>query len=216
MINKLYELFRKLYIKKSESGQYSGGYWPNLVREYAAKQASGVKGSIVELGCGEGLFLKEISRSNPEAEIVGVDSWEEILKKAKARLVNEKNIKLINADAVKDDLGKEKYDFCFCLNIVINLRSKEEVSELMLQAFRILKNSGKFVFDIRNSSNLLVRLKYRYVKLYDPGIKVPVNSYSESEIDGMLLSAGFNRIAKKYQGFPCNRHSPVIIYQAEK
>lgn len=217
MLDRIYfRIVRKLITKKQEQNRYSGGFWPRLVRETSAEIIKSNNARIVELGCGEGLFLELLSKNNPEAEIYGVDMWENILSEAKERLKNFKNVKLIHSDARFTELKQKFFDYCFCLNTILNLESINDVELLFLEIKRILKSSGIFIFDIRNSINPIIRLQYRFVKFYDRDISVPVNAYTMDTMTKLLKKTGFKINEKKFIGFPRNKFAPAILFIAEK
>lgn len=211
-----YKVIRKLLTVKEEQNSYSGGYFPRLVRTYAAMIVKNFQGRIVELGCGEGLFLEKIAINNPEAKIYGVDQWKEILIDAKKRLEKFNNILLINADAKDTKLQENFFDYCFCLNTIYNFCSKIEIKNLLIETRRILKRGGMFVFDIRNSANPLIQLKYKLIKLYEPKILTPVRAYGINFIERILTETGFKLVKKIFIGIPKNKYSPVVLFIAVK
>ena len=90
MFEKIYYLFHRLLSKPDERGEYSGGYWQDMVRGKTLLLCRGLKGKVLEVGCGEGLFLVQLVRQNPDLGIWGIDNSDERLSQAKARL-SEKN-----------------------------------------------------------------------------------------------------------------------------
>lgn len=65
MIAKLYNWFHRFASVPSERGEYSSGYWSELVRRQVTEMSSLDKGRYLEIGCGEGLFLKQFAQKNP-------------------------------------------------------------------------------------------------------------------------------------------------------
>jgi len=216
MLEKIYyRIIRKLITKKTEQNQYSGGLWPRLVRETASKIVTDTTAKLIELGCGEGLFLELLAKKNPKAEIYGVDIWKDILKQAKNRLEGLQ-IKLILSDAKLTKLKNSYFDCCFCINTILNLNSIQDIELLFLEVKRILKQDGLFIFDIRNSMNPFINLQYKFVKFYDKGITVPVKAYTTNLIEELLVKNGFIVESKKFIGFPNNCFAPVILFIVKK
>lgn len=217
MLSKMYYgLIRKAITQEPEQNQYSGGLWPRLVREAALKALANATGRIVELGCGEGMLLEKIARDNPAAEICGIDSWPDIIEKARLRLAEHKNITLLYANALKTCLEGASFDHCVCVNTVQNLISLDEVRRLIQEARRVLKPGGAFIFDSRNALSPIIALQYRFVGWYDPGISVPLKAYRAVVIEQLLTDNGFRVKDKRFLGFPANKFAPAILFVAEK
>jgi ubiquinone/menaquinone biosynthesis C-methylase UbiE len=170
----------------------------------------GYGGRIAELGCGEGIFLEKALRNNPSATIYGIDSWDDILQKAKTRLNNAPNAVFIHSDARSSGVENSFLDYIFCLNTIYNLASIEDIKSLFTEVKRILKPGGRFIFDIRNSLNPIM------VKFYDPGITVPLRAYRIGYIEQILNDSGFKTIDKIKIGAPKNMFAPAVIFVAEK
>jgi ubiquinone/menaquinone biosynthesis C-methylase UbiE len=211
-----YKFIRKIITRKDEQNQYSGGFWPRLIRDTAADMLKGYTGRIAELGCGEGIFLEKALRNNPSATIYGIDSWDEILQKAKARLNNAPNAVFIHSDARSSGVENSFLDYVFCLNTIYNLNSVEDIKSLFTEVKRILKPGGRFIFDIRNSLNPIIALQYKFVKFYDPGITVPLRAYRIGYIEQILNDSGFKTVDKVKIGAPKNMFVPAVIFVAEK
>ncbi len=63
----------------------------------------------LDVGCGTGLFSTIMAKQ--VANVVAVDLSPEMTKLAKLRLKAEKNVVVINADALSDELGGRTFDF---------------------------------------------------------------------------------------------------------
>src|SRR3989338_133209 len=100
-LEKTYLVFHRLFSKPQERGESSAGYWQDKIRSYVIAIATHYKGRIVEVGCGEGLFLSQFLRVNPHADAYGVDTCNLSLRKAKERIAKEglNAVKLMNAHA---------------------------------------------------------------------------------------------------------------------
>jgi ubiquinone/menaquinone biosynthesis C-methylase UbiE len=217
MLDRLYyRVIRRLITRKEEQNQYSGGLWPRLVREAALTTVAGSSGNLVELGCGEGLFLEKLALNNPAANILGVDAWPDVLEHARARLKPYPRVTLAVQNATQLSLEDDSFDHCFCLNTVLNLPSEQEMRALFRQARRILKTDGSFTFDIRNALSPVIQLQYRLVRLYDTGIQVPLHSYTPRFVEKLLVENGFAVQSRKPVGLPTLLLAPAILYTAVK
>jgi ubiquinone/menaquinone biosynthesis C-methylase UbiE len=201
---------RKLVTKREEVGEYSSGYWPNKIREKVLKIIS-KKGKILEVGCGEGLFLDVLSKVSPDLEIVGVDNWDEILNKTKERLKERKNVSLIKADGTNLPFEDNTFDTVVCVNVLLNISDFETVSRILKEMLRVCKLDGKIFFDIRNKRSPIFKIQYKFVKYYDPDIKVPLNTYNIEDFNEIVNIKNLH-----YIGFPKNKFAPIIIVEAMK
>ncbi len=68
--------------------------------------------SVLEIGCGTGLILKELVQKRPAADIMGVDLTEAMLSIASERLQSFPNISLSLQNVTQIDLDKQ-YDLAF-------------------------------------------------------------------------------------------------------
>lgn len=211
-----YRVIRPLITKRSEHNEYSGGLWPRLVREKAGTMLTGSRGRVVELGCGEGLFLDLLARRNPEAELYGIDTRPQVIEQARNRLSAYGRVTLLTENALTTSLEPDSCDVCFCMNTVLNLSGEHAVRLLFAEARRILRPGGVFIFDTRNALNPLIALQYRFVRWYDPGITVPVTAYRPGMITRLLGETGFLVTAQRAAGFPGGVFAPAIIFETKK
>jgi len=217
MLDKIYyRIIRKLITRKDEQNQYSGGLWPRLVREKAAVVCAGETGRIAELGCGEGLFLAKLAETNPRAEIYGIDLSEDLLNQGRARLTGRLNIHLSQGNALKTGFADGYLACCFCINVIINLARLSDVEQLFAEAHRVLKPGGRFVFDVRNSFSPIIQMQYRFARLYDTGLRVPLKTYTRFTMEKLLAKYGFRLAEREYLGFPKTFLAPVVFFVAEK
>jgi len=217
MLDKIYyRLVRRQITAKDEQNQYSGGWWPRLVREAAAGLYAGETGRMVELGCGEGLFLAKLATANPRADLYGLDLSEDLLEQAKTRLTGHLNMHLSPGNALRTDFPDAFFDHCFCLNVIINLPGLSSVEQLFSEVHRILKPGGTFIFDFRNALSPIIQLQYRLARFYDTGLSVPLRAY---------LPRTASRIARRHDlepksriplGIPKNLFAPAMLFVVEK
>jgi ubiquinone/menaquinone biosynthesis C-methylase UbiE len=180
-------LLRKIIEKKEEREDPSGGFLPYRVR---LKTASLIdeSGSLLDIGCGEGLFLVKVQNLRHK-HLYGIDPWEEVLKKAKERVTAS----FFRGDGYRLPFKDESFDEITILNLFYNLPDLSKMLSLMSEALRVCRKGGKIIFDYRNRRNPLIWLGYRTVKVHDPDIKIPVNAYTRSEIRSFLRSSGIER-----------------------
>jgi len=210
---------RKKTSDSEEFGSYSAGYWPSIVRKTAAGMVPGWEGiKILDVGCGEGLFLSELACRMPEAEIQGVDSWDGILRQARQKVEKMKftNVNLKNAKATELPFSDGCFDAIVCINTIFNMKDWDEVRNSMSEMVRVCKNHGRIIIDIRNKLNPVLWLKYRFAKYYDSTLVVPLKTYSPGRVAGLLRKMNCTVIRKRGIGFFCWLFAPIILFEVKK
>ncbi len=219
MIKKVYYWLHKKMSRPEERGEYSSGRWQDMVRTKVVELAGNRGKDILEVGCGEGLFLCKISQKNPELKIFGLDNWGEIIFKADKRIQdnNLQNISLIQGDASSLPFKNESFDTVVCINVFFNLPSEEVFRAGFKEIARVCKSKGSLIFDIRNAANPLLYFKYKFAKYYDETVKnLPLRTYKLSKIKACLKENNFKPVNKINIGFPNNNFAPIMILEAEK
>ena len=205
--------------KPEERGEYSSGHWQQMVRAEALELCTCDEGNVLEVGCGEGLFLAKLAKEKRDLDIYGVDIWKDILDKARNRLEenNIRNVKLHHCDASSLVCENNFFDVVVCINVFFNLPSKEIFCKSLQEISRVCKSGGKVIFDIRNSMNSFVWIKYKLAKYYDETVKDhPLKTYRLKKVISLLKQHNLEVINKRYVGFPCGAFAPVIIIEARK
>jgi ubiquinone/menaquinone biosynthesis C-methylase UbiE len=218
-IAKIYAFIHRLFARPEERGEYSSGYWQDMVRQKTLAVCRGLSGKLLEVGCGEGLFLAQLSGQNPNLEIWGVDCDAIILEKARKRFQerNLKNINLSPQDGVSLSFSNEYFDVVVCINVFLDLGSKEIIKNVLREIARVCKRGATVIVDFRNSANPLIPLKYKFAPLYDPTIKhLLLKAYRLEEMRLILEEVGLLITNTVYAGFPIKRIAPVIILKTEK
>ncbi len=219
MCNRIYNWLHRCTSRKDELGEYSAGYWQDKIRKTALSLCGRASAKILEVGCGEGLFLIQLAKNNPRSEIWGVDNSAERLQRAEARIKahNISTIRLSLQEATGLSFDDESFDIIVCINVFFNMGSIDQVRNTLNQMKRICKKSGTMVFDFRNSHNPLLAVKYRLARYYDSSVKdLPLRTYSRQEVESLLEGAGLKILSRTPVGFFLTRYAPIIIIEAQK
>jgi len=204
-----------------EYGQPSAGFWQNQIRKESSEMCRDAKGKLLEIGCGEGLFLALLAKKNKDLELYGVDKEKRAIASAE-KFLKEKScgrITLCETQAARLPYEDSFFDNVACVNILYNLPTPQEVEEMLQEAERVLKSGGSIFFDFKNSRNPLVRFKYRWAKYYDATIAeqhLPLTTLDPVFVSSMLLRLGFLTVREKNFGFPWDLWAPIVIIQAQK
>ncbi|MEO0293841.1 MAG: class I SAM-dependent methyltransferase [candidate division WOR-3 bacterium] len=178
---KFYELIGKYYPEeKINYSKPNSRIREKLIKEYLKRE----KGLIIDIGCGEGRYLKE--------NIIGADISIEKLKKAKKK----RNLSLlINLDIEGELCFRDNsFDFVLFSEVLEHLRFPEKA---LKNIFNILKPSGKLLLTVPH--RLRRAIEYEDIKpLREYGIKEGTygnkyihRNFSKEEIASLLKKTGF-------------------------
>ena len=211
-MKRLGDLHRKMVSRKDEKGEYSAGYWPVKVRNKLLELIPDY-GSFLEVGCGEGLFLSDLRKYKPNLNLTGIDLWEEILNKAKIRFSNDPGVKLVLGKGEKLPFPDNTFDSVAAVNLLINIKDKTVADNIVSELIRVVKPSGKILFDLRNKRSPFLKVQYGLAKFYDTEIKVPLVTYKAEDFDSVL---GYNEKKVYTCGFPKGRYAPIVVVEVMK
>jgi ubiquinone/menaquinone biosynthesis C-methylase UbiE len=215
---KIFSAVRGAMMRKNERGLPTADHLRLKVRKTTRKLIRSRKGYLIDIGCGEG-YLLEGMLGEGELRAVLFDNEIKMLaqvKEAYSSLLHTKAFPVLG-EAQSLPFKNSVIDIAVCLNTFYNLPSKAEVSRAIMQIFRILKPGGKFIFDVRNRTNPLVKWAYQQVRKYDPSIKdLPLNAYTYAEIEAILENAGLKMDKCHQLYFPSKYLSPIFILETIK
>ena len=135
--------------------------------------------SVIDLACGQGIFERQL---DPRTEYVGLDISRSLIDEAKKRSQNE-NHQFLVADISKN-LPITKNDFDLA-TIILALQNIKNIDGVIANAFKCLKQNGKFliilnhpVFRIPRQSAWGVdernKIQYRRIDRYMNSLEIPI------------------------------------------
>ncbi len=124
-------------------------------RLIAADICRNLKGSLLEVGCGNGLFLKLLGKRRG---VVGVDYSSKMLSCAKKRL--DSSVRLVEGSAQNLPFSNSEFDIVVCVNVLHNLPSLNADDSVFKEISRVLVCGGLFLFDFRNVKNPFIGIGY--------------------------------------------------------
>lgn len=219
MIQKFYKWFHAAISQPEEAGEYSAGYWQDKVRRAALGACIDKSGKLLEVGCGEGLFLKRLGMAKPGIQIWGIDRRDYRLKKAEVKLSENGlcAIKLEHGDALSLPFAGSFFDTVVCVNVFFNMASIDIIKMALREMGRVCAIGGSLIFDYRNGLNWLLRLKYNFAHYYDPSVKdEPFTTCRPDEIEPFLKEMGFEIKHRFSVCFPRGKFTPIILLEAVK
>lgn len=225
MIYRFYEWVHDRFSRSGEKGEYSAGAWQDMVRRQALNFCEGVKGRVLEVGCGEGLFLAQLAKISPSLELYGVDNDLARIKRSEKRFADGGlgMPHLAFEEAPELSFKDGYFDAVVCINTFFNMPSVKIVKETLEQMCRVSKDGGMIIFDYRNARNKLLVMKYRLARYYDRTVKgLPLQTFDPDLIDGMLAGTGFRIKRTAYVPSIFSKNSflrsiaPIVVIEAEK
>ena len=215
MLGRIYYWMHRFFSKPQERGEYSAGVWQDRIRS-ASLQLCGWEGNILEVGCGEGLFLGQLNLARERLQLWGVDNSSVRIERTRKRLEGKK-IHLSVEDATKLSFEDGFFDKVVCINVFFNMPGIDTVRKTVLEMKRVAKNDARLIFDFRNADNPLLALKYSLAPLYDPTVKtLPLKTYSLAQIRSLLDSTGLEIVSLDHFGALFKIWAPIILVEAKK
>ncbi len=138
--NKLAEKYDHLWVQK---------YSLTPTREQVLRRLDGrMPGSLIDIGCGTGQLLSQISLLHPGALLTGIDKAQEMI-----RICRDKKIpaNFICGDISQLETMTEKHDAAICCH---SFPYYEHKSEVVKQVHEMLNDNGRAIF-VQASQNSL-------------------------------------------------------------
>jgi SAM-dependent methyltransferase len=131
------------YIHDVGYGDFAHDSAPGLLT--ILRQTGREKGLVVDLGCGSGIWAKELTQAG--YDVLGIDISEAMLDLArkKAPKASFQNASLVRVELPKCDAVTSIGE---CLNYQFDEHSKTELKELFRRIYNSLRPNGIFIFDI--------------------------------------------------------------------
>jgi SAM-dependent methyltransferase len=217
MIKRFYRWLLQKTARPEDRGGISAGYWQGRIRDITLDLCAGMSGSVLDVGCGEGLLLNKLLKANPGVKGFGIDISYSQVRDAEKKLAATACGKagLAQANAISLPFGAGTFDRVAALNLMICMPTDVETDELIKEVSRVCKEGGRIVFDARNVLSPIVYIKYKLAPLYDSTAGA-LRTYYPDRLEEKLIANGLIVTKKFFLGFPKGRFAPVIIFEAEK
>jgi ubiquinone/menaquinone biosynthesis C-methylase UbiE len=138
---------------------------------------------VLDVGCGTGALLDQLSRSYPQARLTGVDPVPEMLAVARTRL--SADVDLREGWAERLPFPDESFDVVVSCNMFHYIRKPIAALQEM---GRVLRSGGELVITDWCDDYLVCRVCDWYLRLFNPAhFKV----YRQRDCLGLLATAGY-------------------------
>ncbi|MBS0628733.1 MAG: methyltransferase domain-containing protein [Verrucomicrobia bacterium] len=100
--------------------------------------------SVLDVGCGHGNIVAEISKLAPNGKAIGIDASQNMISLAKTKFSREKfpNLSFIQLPAEEMSFPERSFDLIICTNALMWIRKPQRVLEYMCS---LLKPNGQIV-----------------------------------------------------------------------
>lgn len=149
--------------------------------------------SLVDIGCGDGFFLKKLSEKYPSKELAGLDLSERAIGFAK--LLNQgddgtkQNLEFLSCDITKEHLG-QKFDLATCIHVLEHIRP-ESLSEFIAAVRELINDGGKFIVLVPSTKGPLEKTKRHYQHFDEQSITRVLSEHFKVKIVEHLNNDGF-------------------------
>ena len=140
--------------------------------------------SLLDVGCGTGIFLEMVEKKFPTTQFNGIDSNQAMLAKAAEKLSSKVHLETGNAESLPYD--SQSFDWVVLSNCLGHINNQEAA---LNEAHRVLTDDGKIIITDWTRDFLTMRILNLYVQLFD---YAKYNSLKSSETIAMLEKLHFN------------------------
>lgn len=118
-----------------------------------------LKGKGIDLGCGTGWYLKNISEYG--YEMTGIDHSGSLVETARQNNSSGR-ARVETGDILDLKFGAESFDFAYCINSLHHLRDNSELAKALSEIYRVLKKGGLLIVHELNAF-FLFRVYLNYI-----------------------------------------------------
>ncbi|MBR3020345.1 MAG: methyltransferase domain-containing protein [Clostridia bacterium] len=163
-----------------------GGYWKHDYRFQLEAIGRIMPDRLIDIGCGPGAFLSMVEETFPDIQLNALDLSEGMIRETRERLSSTAIATV--GDSEKMPLESEQYQVVTCnMSIHHYPHPQNAVNEM----FRILKPGGVLLLnDMDCIAPIRAVANWLFPKLPGGDVKM----YSREETEGMVRSAGFQKI----------------------
>jgi ubiquinone/menaquinone biosynthesis C-methylase UbiE len=162
----------------------------------------GVRGEVLDVGCGTGALTFAIAKNPAVRKIVGIDLSEAFLVHARSK-TDDSRIQFEYGDAHKLPFADASFDCCLALLIMSFIK---EASKAAVEMRRVTRPGGVVataMWDTTGGNELNDALSDT-AAVIDPNVRLRSGTYGTAEeLTSLWTSAGINNIKVKNIVFPC-------------
>jgi hypothetical protein len=147
--------------------------------------------TILELGCGNGRFTRQLSSvTRGENPIMAVS-----FRRPTVRPAVPAGVEFRSVSSLPGDLDDRRFDFI----VAIDLLDRQNCAWMMQNVYALLKPGGEVLFYESNPWNMVLKLRRAVTRCF--GRKDPRNLLSRPELAELISEIGFIRVFTVYNDF---------------
>ncbi len=164
----------------------SAGWHSRRMKEAALRcLGSALCGSLLDVGCGPGLFLETLAQRDPGLALAGLDISPEMVRVAKERLGTRADLRVGDAEALPWE--DRRFDYVVCVD---SFHHYPHATRALAEMHRVLKRGGRLTIADPTVPPVLRQLANAVNPLLHRG---DVRMYDQREMVRMLDAQGFER-----------------------
>jgi ubiquinone/menaquinone biosynthesis C-methylase UbiE len=149
-----------------------------------------VNGSVLDIGCADGTFSKEILEKSKASKLIGIDVLKTSISWARKHWKNPK-MRFLVGDAHKLQFPKETFDAVFIMEVLEHVADPKLV---LKEVKRVLKKGGYGVFLVPSDSFLFKSIWFFWLRFYPRGWvweHTHIQTYRRNYLTKICKQAGF-------------------------
>lgn len=172
-------------------------YWHHRRFSEVSKIIEPVKGTVLDIGCADGMFSKVILDKSGAAKLIGIDVLKTSISWANKHWRYTGKMKFSVGDAHRLKFGNNTFDAAFALEVLEHVHKPVEA---LKEIKRILKKSGYAVFLVPSDNFLFRLIWYLWLHFYPRGWvwrDTHIQTYRNNFLPKACKKAGFKIIVDK-------------------
>jgi len=170
--------------------------WGALNLKYCLEALKEVRGRVLEVGCGGGVFTRGIKHHRPDLDLVGLDISQKSIRFA--RSASSKKIKFIKGDVYRLPFKNDSFEAVVCFDLLEHLEAPEKA---LGEIKRVLKNEGVFYSVVPLEGSLFTFHGWLW-RLFRLNLKEKqighIQRFTLRELFGLLERSGLRPVSHKY------------------
>ena len=206
--------------------EYTGSVkYRNILRKKVANiicKKTKSKGIIVDIGCGNGLLIKEINKRRKDLQIIGIDfSLQMVLQAKEYADKNKIDSLFIVASADNLPIKNNQANASICIDVLHHFADRSMIKKSISEFIRIIKKDSISLIELKVYSRLdkLISLTYKTLVLLNLKKqikKTPMKGLTVNKISKKTIIKELKKYNVKWQTFKVHPLLNWIVFKVKK